>query len=529
MVDFASIRKLRSVRGNFLSVVAMTGVALTACGGGGGNTPALTLGPAATQAATSDIVVLTNEPGVTPFINFVHFSGSSIGQLAAAEFSIAPKPGSVSKAVDVWYSIAALSDRGDISPIGGVGNTGSILTLPVYGLYAGYANQVTVALHFNDGSTQSLSVPITTTAYTDPTGIYDHPVIKVARVAGSTLGFDFFVMKSGLGSPIIVDTDAEIRWAVPGVANALSTALEKDEFVIGDPSTPTVYRLRLDGTLDQSPVDSSSYTMFHHNIDPGKQGFLAEFNATINGVDNIETNVAEISDQGAVLNRWDLAAILSAYMTSQGDNASAFVRPGVDWFHNNATTYDPSDDSIIVSSRENFIIKLDYATGNIIWILGDPTKYWYTFPSLRAKALTLAAGGLYPLGQHGISIITGGLLMLFNDGLGSANQPAGQPAGAARTYSAVSAYSIDTASLTAQNVWNFDYGQSIYSNICSSAYESADQSILVDYAVADNYTHARLVGLDPSQNVVFDFQYPTTPCNTSWNALPIALDNLTVK
>jgi arylsulfate sulfotransferase len=238
--------------------------------------------------------------------------------------------------------------------------------------------------------------------------------------------------------------------------------------------------------------------------------------------------VAEITDQGAVLNRWDLAAILSAYMTSQGDDASAFVRPGVDWFHNNATAYDRGDGSLIVSSRENFVIKLDYATGNIIWILGDPTKYWYTFPSLRAKALTLAAGGLYPLGQHGISIISGGLLMLFNDGLGSANQPAGAPAGASRTYSAVSAYSIDTASMTAQNVWNFDYGQSIYSNICSSAYQSAGQSILVDYAVADHDTEARLVGLDPDQNVVFDFQYPTTPCNTSWNALPIALDNLNI-
>ena len=77
-----------------------------------------------------------------------------------------------------------------------------------------------------------------------------------------------------------------------------------------------------------------------------------------------------------------------------------FVRPGVDWFHNNSAIYDPSDDSIIVSSRENFVIKLDHKTGQIIWIFGDPTKYWYTFPSLRAKALTLAPGGLYPIGQH---------------------------------------------------------------------------------------------------------------------------------
>ena len=528
MIEFAAASKLRGPRGWLYCAIAMAGVALTSCGGGGGSAvsgAAPEIAAVADEAATSDIKVYSNMPGVTPFISFVTMNGSSIGQLAAVEFNIAAKAGSVSKPVDVWYSIAALANRGDLSDLGDVG---SFLTLPVYGLYAGYANQVTLDLHFNDGSTQSLLVPITTTAYVDPTGIYDHPVINVARAAGSTLGFDFFVMKSGLGSPVIVDTDAEIRWAVPGVRDSLSTAFQDDEFVIGNPDQPIVYRLRLDGSLAQSPVDSTIYTLFHHNIDPGKRGLLAEFNATIDGVNNIETNLAEITDQGAVLNQWDLAAILSAYMTSQGDDAGAFVRPGVDWFHNNATTYDPSDDSIIVSSRENFLIKLDYATGAIIWILGDPTKYWYTFPSLRAKALTLAPGGLYPLGQHGISIISGGLLMLFNDGLGSFNQPAGAPTGASRSYSAVSAYSIDTASMTAQNVWNFDYGQSIYSDICSSAYQSAGQSILVDYAVADNATEARLVGLDPDQNVIFDFQYPTTPCNTSWNALPIALDNLSI-
>jgi len=50
--------------------------------------------------------------------------------------------------------------------------------------------------------------------------------------------------------------------------------------------------------------------------------------------------------------------------------------------------------------------------------------------------------------------------------------------------------------------------------------------VLVNYAVADTRTHARLVGLDSQRNVVFDFQYPTNVCNTSWNAEPIPLDNM---
>jgi arylsulfate sulfotransferase len=64
--------------------------------------------------------------------------------------------------------------------------------------------------------------------------------------------------------------------------------------------------------------------------------------------------------------------------------------------------------------------------------------------------------------------------------------------------------------------------------VCSSAYEAADQSILVDYATASNGTEALLVGLDSSHNVVFEFKYLNSGCNTSWNAHPIPLDDLKV-
>ena len=82
--------------------------------------------------------------------------------------------------------------------------------------------------------------------------------------------------------------------------------------------------------------------------------------------------------------------------------------------------------------------------------------------------------------------------------------------------------------MTATEVWDYDAGQTIFSPVCSSAYEAADQSILVDYATANNGTEALLVGLDSSHNVVFEFKYPTSGCNKSWNASPIPLDDLKV-
>jgi arylsulfate sulfotransferase len=503
-----------------------TALLLAACGGSDTSTNSvvpLSGTSQVTAAGGSDIRILEQIPGISPFIKLLYFQGNSLAQVTGVEFTIASKPGTVSKPVNVSYSIGALEQRGYLSA------NQTDLEVPVFGLYAGYANQVAVQFQFQDGSVQTLPISVTTANYVDPTGVYANPTIVKQRAAGSALGFDFFYVKSALGSPVIVDTDAQIRWVVPGIYDAMSSAYQDGEFVIGDPTTPMVYRLQLDGTVTQSPVAETTYLDFHHNIDPGNRGLLAEFDAQSGAVKNIEATVAEITDVGAVLNSWNLAQIISTYMQSQGDDASAFVRLGVDWFHSNAATYDASDNSLIVSSRENFVIKLDYSTSNIIWILGDPTKYWYTFPSLRAKALTLAAGGLYPIGQHAVSITSDGSLMLFNDGLGSINEPEGAPAGQNRAYSAVSAYTIDAAAMTAQNTWNFDYGQSIYSSVCSSAYEAASsQSILVDYAVADNGTEARLVGLDPSQNVVFDFQYSTGSCDSSWNAVPFAFDNLQI-
>jgi hypothetical protein len=336
-------------------------------------------------------------------------------------------------------------------------------------------------------------------------------------------------MKSGLGTPIIVDSDGEIRWIGAGTTNAIASLFKDNEFFVGSPSSTTLSRLELDGSSSETSLLAPTYARFHHNIDPGKYGLLVEVDAIEDGMVSLESNLAEVTGAGVVLNHWDVAALLGDYMRSQGDDPGAFIRPPMDWFHMNGATYDPRDDSLIISSRENFIIKIDYTTGDILWILGDPTKYWYTFPSLRTKALTLEAGGLYPIGQHAPSITSDGLLMVFNDGLASFNQPAGQPGGENRAFSAVSAYEIDQTNLTAREAWRFDYGQSILSAVCSSAYEAADKSILVDYAVASGSTKARLVALNAAHDVVFDFELGTTFCNTSWNAQPIAFDNLVVR
>jgi hypothetical protein len=223
-----------------------------------------------------------------------------------------------------------------------------------------------------------------------------------------------------------------------------------------------------------------------------------------------------------------MASIISAAMRAGGDDPSQFVSPTPnDWFHNNAVTYNRADDSLIVSSRENFVICIGYSNNAIKWIFGDPTKAWYQFPSLRRFALTTAPGSLPPIGQHAVSVTYDQHLMFFDNGFASSFH---HPIGDGRTYSSPRKHMIDSITGVVTEVWNYEQNQSVYSPICSSVYEDAPLNYLIDFAFADSsfqtgQGHAKIFGLDAADNRVFHYQYDTIFCNTAYNSRIIHLEN----
>ena len=263
---------------------------------------------------------------------------------------------------------------------------------------------------------------------------------------------------------------------------------------------------------------------FHHNIDPGKTGMLLEADTT----SYTESVIMEVDFSGNLLKTWNFADIISAAMRAGGDDPSQFVYPApTDWFHNNAATYNRADDSLIVSSRENFVICVDYNTSAIKWILGDPAKKWYQFSSLRRFALTAAPGSLPPIGEHGISITYDQHLLLFDNGNPSTFQ---RPVGDARTFSSPRKYQLNLNTKVATEVWNYEANHIIYSPICSSVYEDAPLNYLIDYAFADSSLQtgqgsAELLGLAGTGQRVFWYKYATLFCNTAYNSRIIHLEN----
>jgi arylsulfate sulfotransferase len=454
--------------------------------------------------------------GPTPFIRFARTRVGNVASFTFAQFQIQPKAGSATRPIQVRYARSYLEARGYFDS-----NNGNV-TVPVFGLYAGRPNGVIIDLGFSGGSherTREFAITITTPAYDG--GTFSNPTVIQPRLPGTTLSYDFILLKSYAhpNTPIIIDSDAEIRWVgTAGVASTPSILFDNVFYVT---SGTSLLRTEFDGvTTPVADYSGIGVTGFGHNIDPGREGMILD----VDTVDQTESVNLEVDAGGNVLRTWKLADIISAAMIAGGDDPSQFVYPApTDWFHNNACAYRSSDNSLIVSSRENFVIAIDYDSGAIKWILGDPTKHWYQFPSLRQFSLTLASGTLPPIGQHAVSM-PGDQLLLFDDGAGSNFQ---QPPGETRTYSAPRKYHIDLGAFEATETWHYYADPSVYSPFCSSVYEDAPDNYVIDYTLAGPFVYTGIVGLDALGNVAFNYQYDEQAfCGTAWNAIQIHWEDL---
>src|SRR2546423_11689104 len=388
----------------------------------------------ANQADDTTITITGHTAGATPFISNLTLNVSDTTVLKSIQFAIGAKGGSVTRPLSGIYANDYLVSRGFEPP-----PPATTVIVPVYGLYAGYTNTVTLTYRFLDGSSKQAVTSITTATFDDEGCGYDNPTKLQPRTNSTSLGYDYVMVKGGCNifSPAIIDTDGALRWVgTAGLGSGSAGFFDNAAYLAHGHQ---LFRIELDGAVTLlGDYSTLGITNFNHNIDRGKTGIILEADTTayFNS-----TNIEGDARSGTVLKTWNLAGIISAAIIAGGDDPSQFVYPTpTDWFHNNGAAYNRADDSVIISSRENFLICLDYQTSAIKWILGDPTKKWYQFPSLKKFALAVAPGGVPPIGQHSPSITSDDNLLLFDNGTASDNQI---PAGASRNYSAARKYQLN--------------------------------------------------------------------------------------
>ena len=430
--------------------------------------------------------------------------------LAACE----PTPGSVTRPLAASYSKRYLNTRGYVNPTAGE------IKVPVFGLYDGYSNTVNLKYVFSDGSSKTTSTSIVTEVYSDPCG-YKSKVILQPRTTSTALSYDFILVVSecSTNTPTVVDTDGIVRWVGTAGVNKEIAGFYANAVYVADRG---LVRNELDGTVTRvDDLAALAAVDLHHSVDKGKPGMIIDLDTT----EWVESVNAEIDRTGKVLKKWFLGDIISQAMIAGGDDPTPFVRMAKgrydfnayeDWFHNNSVAYRASDDSLIISSRENFVICLDYETSAIKWILGDQSKQWYQYPSLKKYALNLAAGSLPPIGQHAVSITKDDDLLLFDNGQGSQNHI---PQGYTRSYSAPRKYHLDLVNKIATEVWNYPNGMSVRSSFRSGVFEDAALNYLVHY---DQLSTLRILGLSASGEKVFDYQFP----GAGFRSMPVHWEKL---
>ena len=140
----------------------------------------------ATQADDTTITITGHTAGATPFISKLTLQVSNTTVLKSIQFAINPKPGSVTRPLSGTYSNDYLVSRGFEHP--------PEIILPVYGLYAGYANIVRLTYRFLDGSSKQGVTAITTATFNDPCG-YDHPTVLQRTYKRTDLSYDYVMVK----------------------------------------------------------------------------------------------------------------------------------------------------------------------------------------------------------------------------------------------------------------------------------------------------------------------------------------------
>ncbi|MTB50648.1 aryl-sulfate sulfotransferase [Lewinella sp. W8] len=179
---------------------------------------------------------------------------------------------------------------------------------------------------------------------------------------------------------------------------------------------------------------------------------------------------------------WDMREVLDVDRSIfPGDYG---MNPATDWFHVNSITVDPADNGILVSGRNQGVVKVNQ-DNQLQWIFA-PLVAWDK-AGLDGKGLTTseyllravdANGNLYPpavqqgvesaedfdwpMGQHALNVLPNGNLLLFDNGLRRNYQP--DP-----SYSRAVEYQIDAARGTVTQVWEYgkQRGLEMYSPITS--------------------------------------------------------------
>lgn len=515
------MKNMRTVRGGFsLRLAALFSLGLlAACGGsGGGGSAAVAPSPTPDPGPSERTLDAVFVPGPIPYSSYAELTLGRAEPISSVTFRVDSKPGARAAPVEVTYSRSYLVREGALDEVRGT------VQLTVFALYPDHPNVVSLRVAYPLADPLERTFTVVTPA--DPRAQSASPFVSASVQPGLGLSYMFLQRLEG---PMLVDIDGQVRWLPPESPDAgFPFAFDSKGLVLGSLYDASVRRISwLGTTLEGSLTDTRCLTS-HHNIEPGKTGL---FN-TVSFDDGVnmhpESVLAEMTDLGTVTRIWEFDRIFADRITASGEDPALLVQNGVDWFHMNSAIYDASDDSIIASSRENFIVKVDYTTGAIKWILGNPNKLWFTSYPHSLQPLALRVIGTPPIGQHALSVSADGTLVTcFNNGMENVVLPS---VGDSTGRSSASVYRIDLPTRTATQILALDGGEPTFAAFCSSAYPTAAGNMLATFSMTEIGVPGKVLVVDDANRSLFSAQLVAPGCEGgAYSAREIRLESMLIE
>ena len=266
----------------------------------------------------------------------------------------------------VRFTVKGKTEAADIS---GEVESAASHRIPVIGLYPAMENTVVLELLDKSGKvTDSQEITITTDELPDKLD----DAVKPVKTSGESAFELTMVYGQRTTFPFAYDCMGDIRWYMSGeftsgiymLSNSRMIVASNEAFMPSQdkPQTTNLYEMDYLGR---------AYTMYyvaggnHHEvIEKEPDGNLLVLTSSLEG--HIEDKIQEIDRQtGEVVNELIMEDIFSGKYEDR-----------VDWTHLNTVSYQSETDTIVISPRNlESVVKLNWTTKEIQWILCDP-RFW---------------------------------------------------------------------------------------------------------------------------------------------------------
>ena len=366
---------------------------------------------------------------------------------------------------------------------------GKTLSVPVLGLYPNATNKVLVTLSYEDKKTTD-----TIEIKTGPVPS-EFPKIEINKVDRNEMEPGLHACETHFANhgklksiPFMFDDQGVVRWYLDLSFHGkmVSPFQRLNDGTILMVGRQVIYEFNMLGKICKKTQINNNYGMHHDVLElpsgnllicVGKRDAYIELDGepVLSDSDFI---ILYDRNSSRIIKEWDLAKHLDV---ARGDQN--FLRKG-DWLHMNGLAYDESDNSIIVSGRNQGLIKISW-DNELQWIL-SPQKGWEKSgrksQGFATKPFLLSAVDSkgapfdkaiqdgdksaeyfdFPWAPHAPAIHPNGNLLVFDNGFyrNYSNK---------NNYSRAAEYEINKKDKTATQVWQYgkSRGSSFYSSIIS--------------------------------------------------------------